>query len=389
MNILYLSNLFPNPRYPGDGNFVYQRFRRLYRRPGIDAFPVLLNPMIKKVFRLLFQRNYNLNSLGLEEPVPVEVLNFLRIPRTDRYVRVVGQVRRLFHRYRCRLLHLHFASEGMIAYLLKKKYDIPYVLTAHGTDIHTDPWRSPRVRARTVKVLEAADRVIFVSDFLRRTALQFGYSGHNGLVIPNGIDPERFFPGGKRQIYGDPDTRVVGFVGTLTAVKNAHRLPLIFSEIARLLPGARFLVVGEGVLRAGIEAELVRRELWNRTLLTGQVGFNDVPRYLNEMDVLVLPSRSEGWPCVVLEAFACGVPVVGRRAGGIPEAIADGGLVVDPGEDFEKRFARAVYRLLQQPLDRASLVKRAAAFSWEHIVEREIAVYRQVGETPAPLNEDS
>ena len=96
------------------------------------------------------------------------------------------------------------------------------------------------------------------------------------------------------------------------------------------------------------------------------------------MDVMILPSKNEGWPCVVLEAQACGVPVVGSSNGGIPEAIGDGGIVVEEGEDFEKRFAEAVVELLKNPIERDYLRERALGFSWKNIVKQEVTVYEEV-----------
>jgi len=72
---------------------------------------------------------------------------------------------------------------------------------------------------------------------------------------------------------------------------------------------------------------------------------------MNAMDVMILPSRNEGFGAVIIEAQACGVPVVGSSNGGIPEAIGDGGIVVEEGENFEKRFAEAVINFLENPID--------------------------------------
>jgi len=109
----------------------------------------------------------------------------------------------------------------------------------------------------------------------------------------------------------------------------------------------------------------------------GSVSHEDVPYYMNAMDVMILPSRNEGFGAVVIEAQGCGVAVVGSSNGGIPEAIGDGGVVVEDGEDFEKRFAQSVVKLLEDPIDESYLRKRALGFSWENIVEKEIKVYNE------------
>jgi glycosyltransferase involved in cell wall biosynthesis len=169
--------------------------------------------------------------------------------------------------------------------------------------------------------------------------------------------------------------KVVGFVGGLKKVKRGDKLPEIFSYISSIYD-AEFLVVGDGELRKSIENECKKRKL--KVKFVGSVSHEDVPYYMNAMDVMILPSRNEGWPCVVLEAQGCGVAVVGSSNGGIPEAIGDGGIVVEEGEDFEKRFAESVVKLLESPIDESYLRKRALDFSWKNIVEKELEVYNEV-----------
>ena len=74
----------------------------------------------------------------------------------------------------------------------------------------------------------------------------------------------------------------------------------------------------------------------------------------------------------------CRVPVVGSSNGGIPEAIGDGGIAVEEGENFEKRFAEGVVELLKNPMERECLRKRALGFSWKNIVKQELKVYKEV-----------
>ena len=96
------------------------------------------------------------------------------------------------------------------------------------------------------------------------------------------------------------------------------------------------------------------------------------------MDVMILPSRNEGWPRVVLEAQACGTCGVGSSNGGIPEAIGFPEYVVQEGEFFEERFAKKVVEVLVHGYDAKKLIERAKAFKWKNIVAREIEVYKNI-----------
>jgi len=98
------------------------------------------------------------------------------------------------------------------------------------------------------------------------------------------------------------------------------------------------------------------------------------------MDIMVLPSRNEGFPTVVNEAQACGTIVVGSSNGGIPEAVGFEQCIVQEGHDFEERFADKVVELLTTNHDslRDQVILRAEQFTWESIVSRELEVYKEV-----------
>ena len=96
------------------------------------------------------------------------------------------------------------------------------------------------------------------------------------------------------------------------------------------------------------------------------------------MDILFLPSRNEGFPNVVLEARACGVPVVGSDNGGIPEAIGSGGVVVPDGGDFERRFAAAAVKLYNNLPSRHEIHNDVKLLTWDNVILKEIGVYNKL-----------
>jgi glycosyltransferase involved in cell wall biosynthesis len=112
-------------------------------------------------------------------------------------------------------------------------------------------------------------------------------------------------------------------------------------------------------------------------IFTGRLPQKGVAKYMNAMDVMVLPSREEGFGAVVIEAQACGTCVIGSSNGGIPEAIDFEEYVVKEGENFEERFARKVVDVLKKGYDRNRLIERAKGFTWEEIVRREIEIYER------------
>jgi len=275
------------------------------------------------------------------------------------------------------IIHAHrmyTPPSGLVTKLVSEKLNIPYVITCHGSDINL---AMPNNKELYNNVLEQAGKVIFVSNALLNKAKLLGYSGTNAVVIPNGVDLEIFKPLDKEKIKRELglSKKVVGFVGNLVFIKRADKLPEIFEYISSKKDG-EFLVVGDGELRENVEKECQKRNL--NVKFVGRVSQDKVPYYMNAMDVMILPSRNEGFGAVIIEAQACGVAVVGSSNGGIPEAIGDGGMVVEEGEDFEKRFAEAVINLLENSIDSNYIREKALEYSWENVVKKEVEVYEEV-----------
>ncbi|RLL85250.1 glycosyltransferase family 4 protein [Petrotoga sp. Shatin.DS.tank11.9.2.9.3] len=394
MKVLFITNLLPFSHNPARGIFITNRLKTMqsfdinfdvYGIISKDSFGIKL---LKKILSIpsvnstdsfyevdgvKYKYAFFSRSLG-------DVFNS-RVLKKNNQIKDSKEVAEdLFDKIRGNefdIIHAHGmydAPAGLVAKLLSQKLSVPYVVTCHGSDINL---AMPKAKELYVDVLENAARVIFVSNALLNKAKSFGYAGENSVVIPNGIEPDIFKPLDKEKTKEELglSKKVVGFVGGLKEVKRADKLPEIFSYISSIYD-AEFLVVGDGELRKDIEKECKKRKL--KVKFVGGVPHEDVPYYMNAMDVMILPSRNEGWPCVVLEAQGCGVAVVGSSNGGIPEAIGDGGIVVEEGEDFEKRFAESVVKLLENPIDEGYLRNRALGFSWESIVEKEIEVYNEV-----------
>ena len=397
MNVLFVSNSFPFKGNTLSGIFITHRLKSL-KRLGIDFTVYALSAQDDLLMRIL------LKVLGIKPvvvpDVPLNVdgvtynyvtfnrklLNMVydEILKGKKYVKyskkVVEQILDKNEEDRFDLIHAHgmynFIPSGLVAMELSEKYNIPFVVTLHGSDInYRMKWR----KELYLNVLESAAKCIFVSNGLLNKAKSYGYSGKNAVVIPNGYDSEIFKPMDKDQIRKElgiykEGYRYVGYVGNLIYVKRADKLPEIFKYIHQEIPNTKFLVVGDGKYRNKLEKVTHGLDIH----FTGMLPQTEVPKWMNAMDVMILPSRNEGFPTVVNEAQGCGTPVVGSSNGGIPEAIGNGGIVVEDGKDFEKRFAKAVVNMLANPIDRDLLVRKAIKYSWENIVNLELNVYQEI-----------
>jgi glycosyltransferase involved in cell wall biosynthesis len=209
-------------------------------------------------------------------------------------------------------------------------------------------------------------------------------------VIPQiGIDPALFRPhpaarAHTRLLLGIPaDAFVAGFAGRLVAEKGVHVLIDALGRVA----GARLLVLGDGPERTRLE-ERAAVALQGRAYFAGHVPSTAMADWLSALDVLVLPSlRSSTWEeqfgRVLVEAMACGVPVIGSATGEIPHVIGNAGLVVEEGDAAS--LARAIEDLASSPARRRALAERARSraldrYTHAHIAAETAAFYQVVME---------
>ncbi len=231
----------------------------------------------------------------------------------------------------------------------------------------------------------AADRIVAISGAIRDVLLADGVDPRRIDVVLSGVDPARFAgvrPADLRAELGlPPETRVVLNVAALAWHKGQETLVEAAPAILAERPDTLIAIAGEGEERGRLCARIRALGVEERVRL---LGFReDVPALLRGADVFVMPSHAEGLGTAVLDALACGLPVVAARAGGIPEMIADGetGLLVEPRD--AAGLARAVVRALSDAELAARL--RAAGpravlerFSVDRMVDSNIEVYRKV-----------
>ncbi len=204
---------------------------------------------------------------------------------------------------------------------------------------------------------------------LAETVHRLGVAEDRIHLLPNGVDTAAFqaLPRAEaRRRLGEPEQgRLLLFVGRLVPVKAVDVLLRAFARLdAGATGGVRLALVGDGPLRGRIEALGATLGLTERVRLLGQRPPEDVALWLNAADALVLSSLNEGCPNVVLEALACGTPVVASRVGAVPDLLDEScGVMCEPGD--ADALAEALARALERDWDRAAVRARTDGMSWE------------------------
>lgn len=280
------------------------------------------------------------------------------------------------------VVHVHDPmGVALIAMALKMQPRLtprPLVVASRRVDFHLKGNAFSRWKYRHVDVFIAVSRMIagiLVEDGVPADRIDVVHDGVNISAldkIPVQDAHKAFW-----LPHGSP---IVGNVAALVPHKGQKHLVDAAAVVVRQVPDARFVILGEGELRPALEQQVKSLGLERHVFLPGFQ--TDVLALQKSFDIFVMSSITEGLGSSMLDAMACGTPVVGTRAGGIPEAIDHGrtGLLVRPHHADE--LAAAIIRLLKEPALRAQLgaAGRAhveAEFSVERMVERTLSVYEQ------------
>ncbi|MDA8087543.1 MAG: glycosyltransferase, partial [Nitrospiraceae bacterium] len=241
----------------------------------------------------------------------------------------------------------------------------------------------------TRKVIIESDRLVSVSAALKDTAGSIARPKKSIRVIYNGCDPDTFAGRPENRAYarrklGIPETTsVLIFVGKISRDKGICELMESFRSVNRGNCGAHLLMVGSGPDVPVLQSMAASYGLLSNIHRTGDIPHGDIPDALNAADIFVLPSYHEGLPNAVLEAMACGLPVVATRAGGIPEAVEDGksGILVPVGD--HRQLANAIEYLLMNDSAAKRMGSRGrqiveTRFTWQVNSEKMSKLYREV-----------
>lgn len=392
MKVLVFTTLYPSAVEPNKGTFLGSRTVRLAARPGLEvrvAAPVPYFPAWPPIakwhrYARVPAEEWRDGVHVLHPRYPVTPKVGMRFYGRALELAVRPSLRRLRRAFPFDVLEAHYLyPDGWAATRIGRRLGVPVVLWARGTDAHSYP-EIPAIRRAIRQALRGATRVAAVSSDLARRVEALEPSSRPVAVIPNGVDTSRFLPRdreeARRRLGIAQPGPILLVVGRLTAVK-AHGL--LLEALASLVgdgtvarEGVRLLVVGEGELRGALERQAGSLGIRECVRFTGEVDQKDLPDWYAAADLHCLPSLREGWPNVLMEAMACGVPSVASRVGGAPEILdgADLGCLVESGS--AAAFADGVRAALARDWDRSGIAGRARDRSWERTAEKVEALLR-------------
>ncbi|MCC6019361.1 MAG: glycosyltransferase family 4 protein [Candidatus Verstraetearchaeota archaeon] len=280
------------------------------------------------------------------------------------------------------LIHAHRLDYGYIGARLKERYNIPLIITTHGSDVYDFPFKGRYEYFVTKYALKHADHIIAISNREAKTLLSLGYSIDKISVIPNPVDTRLFrpLPQNKcRSLLNLPSNKkILLTVGNLTKVKGHIYLLEAMASITSKEEDVLLVIVGSGPLKNFLLKEIDKLKLKQKVLMVGEKTHKEIPLWLNASDIFILPSIDEGVPSSILEAIACGKPVIASNVGGIPDIISTNeiGFLIPPRNP--KALSNAIMEALDKHWNSETIRKHAMQYSIENIANQIIELYFKI-----------
>ena len=381
MNILVFTSLFPNNEFPNHGIFIQERVRYAHVRnrwnmkvvAPVPYYPPGLGGWRKKYRDVLHHE--------VREGLDVWHPRYVMVPKIGMmlqgvllFLSVCWKILSLHRTFPFVLIDAHYVyPDGFAAILLSWLTGVPVVVSVRGSDVNLFK-DLPIIRHFIVWTLRYADAVIVVSGALKQISIDLGVEEEKIHVIPNGVDPEKFFSvpqkKARRKIRSKEDQFMILMVCHLTANKGVDVLLKSLALLKSRRPSLQWTccVVGDGFIRGDLEQLSQELNVASRVRFCGAIAHDELVWFYNSADILCLLSEREGWPNVVVESLACGTPILATAVGGVPEivAIPDIGVLVE-------REPEAVASALEQSVDqhwhRSYIRHYARRFQWSETAD--------------------
>ena len=395
--LVVLSSLFPSAEEPIAGVFIRERmFRVAMHLPVTVIAPQPWFPMLSLVRR--WRPGYRPERAVFELMDGIEVYRprFLALPGVGRRfdglslaLACRSLVRRLQKEGRADILDVHFAyPDGYGGSLLARWLKLPYVVTLRGKEYRLK--QATPLRRRMERAMRGAMKVIGVSSALRDLGIQLGARPEDAMHVGNGIDVEKFFPvprDSAREQLGIPaDAQVLVSIGALGERKGFHRIIECLPALLKSHPRLKLLIVGgpspEGDWTQRLHQMVREMNLADQVRFLGVLRPDALRVPLSAADVFVLPTRYEGWANVLLEAMACGLPVVTTDVGGNAEVVCRTDLGIVVPFDARPQLTAAIEQALEREWDRAAIREYAQQNAWNRRIETLVAIFTAIHGPP-------
>ncbi len=374
--------MLPVPHDQTRGRYIHETARSLSKLATVKVFfQQVRYPNIP----LLAPRSFLEGVVGSDytlDGVDVETSSYPAFPVISRAIN--GHVNAALMKSRVRafkpdlILAYWVYPDGYAALRVARSLKLPCVVGALGSDIHVRAGLNDRM---TRKTIAGCDALLTVSEAMRRKAIEdFGARPEKVVTIVNGFNTAVFYPRDRASVRQElgigADEEMIIYVGRFVEAKGMRELITAFQALSRQRPRVTLALIGDGVMKAGLQSLIAEAGLQDRVRLPGGQSPQGVAEWISASDVLTLPSWSEGYPNVVVEGVACGRPVVATDVGGTREILDDSNGILIPPRD-PAALETALARALDTSWDHQAIA-RAIHRTWDDVAEETLAVCQQL-----------
>lgn len=292
----------------------------------------------------------------------------------------------------------YFFPDGVAAAQISSKLGIPFTVTARGSDVTEIGHMAPFDQWITQAAAQAG-QVMTVSESLRQGLIDLGVDAAKIKTLRNGVDLTMFQP----EDYSHARRKLCDDLNLSIPIGDGNRQPLFFTSVGWLIKRKRhdlaisiaaryenshLFIIGEGEEEASLRAHAQALGVAERVHFLGRIAHDRLKNYLSAMDVLMLMSEREGWPNVLLEAMACGTPVLARSVGGVEEFVnvPQAGAAVD--SDQVDDLHKGMEAVLANYPNRKDVRAYAEGFSWAETSKAQYVIFRRLAVQNTPSTPD-
>lgn len=298
------------------------------------------------------------------------------------YLKAVKLVKKIIRELEPNILHSHYASSyGLIGALSGFH---PYIISVWGADVYNFPTQSYIYNALLKFSLRKADTILSTSRVMGLETKK--YVNKDIIVTPFGIDVDLFAPKEVDSIFNN-DELIIGTIKSLKKKYGIEYLIRAFEIVKKKYSHIRMklLIVGTGIEETNLKNLVSRLKLENDTVFTGYIDPDKVHDYHNMLNISVSVSidNSESFGVAVLEASACGKPVIVSKVGGLPEVVEDGvtGVVVNPMD--VDALVDALCLMIENPEMRIRMgnngrMRVLQSYNWKDSVNQMVSIYQSL-----------
>ncbi len=382
MKVLVFSSLYPNAVQPNLGVFVENRTRRL-ADAGVEVqviapIFIAMGPLgkLKRFAKDLPPETQVRHGLTVHHPRVPHLPGAWSHNPAAMAKACAAPLERLRRTFAFDVIDAHFFfPDGVAAARLAERLKVPCMITSRGSDV-TDWPNRPQAKKMILEAATKAQALAGVSAALCAKMAALGMDPAKTHILRNGVDLEHFalLDRAAAKLKYNANDKCIVSVAALVPLKSHH---VTIAAVAKT-PGAQLLIAGEGPERANLEKQIADLNVGDRIKLLGAVAHADLPTLFNAADIFVLSSTREGLPNVVLEAIACGTPVIATPVGGTVEVLDDpqAGIMYPVGDVIA--LTAALAKMFENPLDRLAVRKSAERFSWGATTTAQIKLLRDL-----------